>query len=185
MFQSIVLKVLVTSLCRSKCTPAQHKRKTSEDAVTLYQPLYCVQDREIREVTRVIEFYFKKSGRINNERRWHRALNIPTRMYFKKNEMHTHRSLFRTDTQRGVLLGLSQERNLRSKIWWFTEFCNSHYVSHFAAFFIVTGTKISIAKSCLLFRMFFVWLFSKENNKTKNVSVQRRGPKNWGVKILK
>jgi len=30
--------------------------------------------------------------------------------------------------------------------------CNSHYVSHFAAFFIVTGTKISVVESCL-------WLF--------------------------
>ena len=29
--------------------------------------------------------------------------------------------------------------------------CNSHYVSHFAAFFIVTGTKISVAKSCFSF----------------------------------
>jgi hypothetical protein len=28
------------------------------------------------------------------------------------------------------------------------EYCNSHDVSHFAAFFIVVGTKISIAKSC-------------------------------------
>ena len=56
--------------------------------------------------------------------------------------------LVRTDTQRGVVSGLSQNRNLRSKIWWFTEFCNSHYVSHFAAFFIVTRTKISVAKSC-------------------------------------
>ena len=45
----------------------------------------------------------------------------------------------------------TQERNLRSKIWWFTEFCNSHYVSHFAAFFIVARTKISIAKSCIVF----------------------------------
>ena len=27
--------------------------------------------------------------------------------------------------------------------------CNSHYVSHFAAFFIVTGTKISVVESCL------------------------------------
>ena len=60
-----------------------------------------------------------------------------------------------TDTQRGVLAGLTSERNLRSKIWWFAEFCNSHYVSHFAAFFIVTGTKISIANSCSVFRIFF------------------------------
>ena len=56
--------------------------------------------------------------------------------------------LFGTGTQRGVATGLSRGRNLRSKIWWFTEFCNSHYVSHFAAFFIVAGTKISVAKSC-------------------------------------
>ena len=27
--------------------------------------------------------------------------------------------------------------------------CNSHYVSHFAAFFIVTGAKISVVESCL------------------------------------
>lgn len=36
---------------------------------------------------------------------------------------------------------------MRSKIWWFTEICNSHYVSHFAAFFIVARTKISVVKS--------------------------------------
>ena len=27
--------------------------------------------------------------------------------------------------------------------------CNSHYVSHFAAFFIDTGAKISVVESCL------------------------------------
>jgi len=43
----------------------------------------------------------------------------------------------------------TRERHLRSKIWWFTEFCNSHYISHFAAFFIVARTKISIVKSCM------------------------------------
>ena len=56
----------------------------------------------------------------------------------------------KTDTQRGVLSGLSRKRHLRSKIWWFTEFCNSHYISHFAAFFIVTRTEISAVKSCVL-----------------------------------
>ena len=39
---------------------------------------------------------------------------------------------------------------MRSKIRWFTEFCNSHYVSHFAAFFIVARAKISVVESCLL-----------------------------------
>ena len=63
---------------------------------------------------------------------------------------NTQWSLIRTDTQRGVVSGLSRDRNLRSKIWWFTEFCNSHYVSHFAAFFIVMGAKISIVNSCII-----------------------------------
>ena len=50
----------------------------------------------------------------------------------------------------------TRKRNLRSKIWWFTEFCNSHYVSHFAAFFIVARTKRSIVKSCFKKFFFFV-----------------------------
>ena len=45
----------------------------------------------------------------------------------------------------------TRERNMRSKIRWFTEFCNSHYVSHFAAFFIVARAKRSVVKSCFLF----------------------------------
>ena len=49
-------------------------------------------------------------------------------------------------------LGRSLERNMRSKIRWFTEFCNSHYVSHFAAFFIVARAKISVVESCLRLR---------------------------------
>jgi len=47
-------------------------------------------------------------------------------------------------------LGATPECNLRSKIRWFTEFCNSHYVSHFAAFFIDRRTEISVAKSCIV-----------------------------------
>ena len=31
-------------------------------------------------------------------------------------------------------------------------FCNSHYVSHFAASFIVVGAKTSVAESCMAFR---------------------------------
>ena len=60
----------------------------------------------------------------------------------------TRRSWGLVDTERNVLPGITRERSLRSKIWWFTEFCNSHYVSHFAAFFIVARTKISVARSC-------------------------------------
>jgi len=35
----------------------------------------------------------------------------------------------------------SDWREVRSKIWWLAEFCNSHCFSHFAAFFIVVGTN--------------------------------------------
>ncbi len=36
---------------------------------------------------------------------------------------------------------------VRSKFWWLTGFCNSHDVSHFAAFFIDMGAKTSVAES--------------------------------------
>ena len=64
-----------------------------------------------------------------------------------------------TNAQKGMLPGISRERKLRSKTWWFTEFCNSHYVSHFAAFFIVARAKISVAKSCFMYH----WLLSLIN----------------------
>ena len=44
----------------------------------------------------------------------------------------------------------TSRRNVRSKIWWFTRFCNSSYVSHFAAFFIVVEAKTSVAESCIV-----------------------------------
>jgi len=68
----------------------------------------------------------------------------------------TQLSLCWNDTERSVLWGLSPECNLRSKIRWFTEFCNSHYVSHFAAFFIDRKTEISVAKSCI--NVLFTWV---------------------------
>ena len=43
-------------------------------------------------------------------------------------------------------------RNLRSKTRWFTGFCNSHQVSHFAAFFIDARAEISVAESHFDFR---------------------------------
>ena len=49
---------------------------------------------------------------------------------------------------------------MRSKIRWFTEFCNSHYVSHFAAFFIVARAKISVVESCFGFESHIVAIFS-------------------------
>ena len=51
----------------------------------------------------------------------------------------------------------TKERNMRSKIRWFTEFCNSHYVSHFAAFFIDARAKRSVVESCILNCLFIIF----------------------------
>lgn len=49
--------------------------------------------------------------------------------------------------------GGSLGRNLRSKTRWFTGFCNSHHVSHFATFFIDARAEISVAESHLSFSL--------------------------------
>lgn len=51
------------------------------------------------------------------------------------------------DAQTGVPLAEGLGRNLRSKTRWFTGFCNSHQVSHFATFFIDARAEISVAES--------------------------------------
>jgi len=51
------------------------------------------------------------------------------------------------------------QRNMRSKIRWFTRFCNSHYVSQFAAFFIDARAKRSTVKSCRYICFFFCFFF--------------------------
>lgn len=59
----------------------------------------------------------------------------------------------------GVPSGGSLGRNLRSKTRWFTGFCNSHHVSHFATFFIDARAEISVAES----HMFFVGLGNRHS----------------------
>ncbi|CAN1768902.1 hypothetical protein LINPERHAP1_LOCUS10886, partial [Linum perenne] len=51
------------------------------------------------------------------------------------------------DTQADVPSPNGFRRNLRSKTRWFTGFCNSHQVSHFATFFIDARAEISVAES--------------------------------------
>ena len=53
------------------------------------------------------------------------------------------------DTKAGMLSGISQKHKTRSKLFWFTEFCNSQRLSHFAAPFIVVRAETSIAESCM------------------------------------
>ena len=69
------------------------------------------------------------------------------------NKPHSKKSLLLnkrkgTDTQTDMLRAFISQRNMRSKIRWFTEFCNSHYVSQFAAFFIDARAQRSTVKSC-------------------------------------
>ena len=53
------------------------------------------------------------------------------------------------DSEEGMLTGISWMRRMRSKIYWFSEFCNSQCLSHFAASFIVIQAKTSVAESCI------------------------------------
>ena len=52
------------------------------------------------------------------------------------------------DTEAGMLSGISRKRSIRSNPYWFTEFCNSQCISHFAAPFIVVRAETSVAESC-------------------------------------
>ena len=52
------------------------------------------------------------------------------------------------DTEAGMLSGMSRKRSIRSNPYWFTEFCNSQCLSHFAAPFIVVRAETSVAESC-------------------------------------
>ena len=62
------------------------------------------------------------------------------------------------------MLPVTRKRKVRSKFRWLTGFCNSHYVSHFAAFFIVVGAKTSVAESVCVCIIVCVWLCFKPHN---------------------
>ena len=53
------------------------------------------------------------------------------------------------DTEAGMLSGISRKRSIRSRNYWFTEFCNSQCLSHFAAPFIVVRAETSVAENCM------------------------------------
>lgn len=55
-------------------------------------------------------------------------------------------------------------RNLRSKTRWFTGFCNSHQVSHFATFFIDARAEISVAESRFRFSIETAWPCARSAN---------------------
>ena len=53
----------------------------------------------------------------------------------------------KVDTEADMLSGISRKRNAHSSHYWFSEFCNSQCLSHFAAPFIGVRAKTSIAES--------------------------------------
>ena len=70
--------------------------------------------------------------------------------------------------------GVTKGRKMRSKIRWFTEFCNSHYISQFAAFFIDARTKRSIVESCTLSkRLTIMYHVCIQNIGTESMPTQR------------
>ena len=52
------------------------------------------------------------------------------------------------DTEAGIPSGITRRCSIRSRSYWFTEFCNSQCLSHFAAPFIVVRAETSVAESC-------------------------------------
>ena len=54
----------------------------------------------------------------------------------------------KADAEAGMLSGISRKRSIRSNPCWFTEFCKSQCLSHFAAPFIVVRAETSVAESC-------------------------------------
>lgn len=86
-----------------------------------------------------------------------------------KDTFHYPNSTISSYTNQTILKQVYSQRkcNMRSKIWWLTEFCNSHYLSHFAAFFIESRAKISIAYSYILYIHQFIIITSLQHNYNK------------------
>lgn len=63
--------------------------------------------------------------------------------------------------------------------------CNSHYVSHFAAFFIVVGAKTSVAESVLRYFIFPSELISPSeyNEFTIKMLVSHHTSRKWTIKV--
>lgn len=71
-------------------------------------------------------------------------------------QYHSLKSEYLLPTLEQAHLCSTHKCNLRSRVRWFTEFCNSHDLSQFAALFIDLGTKVSTVTSCLGFLCFYV-----------------------------
>ena len=78
----------------------------------------------------------------------HKLLGAQARMLISSGKNRHQQHETEDDTEVGMLSGVSRKRSIRSGICWFTEFCKSQCLSHFAAPFIVARAETSVAESC-------------------------------------
>ena len=83
----------------------------------------------------------------------------------RENTWHMSGAWESVDTEAGMLSGISRKRSIRSNPYWFTEFCNSQCLSHFAAPFIVVRAETSIAESCVSCE----WWSKADHPETKSI----------------
>ena len=81
-----------------------------------------------------------------------------------------------------------KKRNVRSKIRWFTKFCNSHYLSHFVAFFIDVKIKRFVVESFNYYMFIrttlitnFIWVFDERRNVNFSKQVRNSSKQHWYV----
>ncbi len=108
-----------------------------------------------------------------------RAPSLRARVFYERSGLQSHWGMAWQRTHRNKHAGRrASRRQLRSKIWWLAEFCNSHCVSHFAAFFIVMGTKISIVENFLCLKWKFCLRFLHRFNKCVHKKFLRHAKQN-------
>ena len=143
-----LIGVLIDTSCLDKC---QSRSRLPPLLSSLNRKLRELLPCELREVLNVSSQ--SPAFEMKQERPKQLRISFPCSSKFQRSLPHN-----KVDWLSGVYRHSNKhtpdnyrECNVRSKIWWFSRICGSHYVSHFAAFFIVVGAKTSIAESCMAF----------------------------------
>ena len=79
---------------------------------------------------------------------WNTLTHKHAQQHHRKNCRRRLLAEEKIDSEADMLSGISRKRNAHSSYYWFSEFCNSQCLSHFAAPFIGIRAKTSIAESC-------------------------------------
>ena len=97
-----------------------------------------------------------------------------------RNEMRYLTAFSRYRPEAGILSGVTWKCSMRSAFYWFTEFCHSQGLSHFAASFIVTRAEASIAKSCeIIFQCQIRVTILDRVDKGLTTGANRESPASW------